>query len=316
MMKKTNKLFALLLSALMLVSLAACGSGKDGKAAAKKLADDTAIMGVSFTAPEGYETVERTIEKTADGKLVSKSINYTLPDSGALAFAYTVAEGRDLNDELKEYEEQGKVTRKEYNGTELILYKSGKKTSMAFYQDGEDVYGVQYRASNEETVDDEFDKILQTVKYKKTTKTTLNEFTLDKVTYSLELDVPLYSESTTISAKPDGTLVKMSFVWKFGKDSEKTDYRFSIEEHKDTKLEELLKEDKEYEEKEIGGTTYTFEKGDESTDVYDHYNYYAQIGEDVYVVQNKGVSNGWLVSRSEESKKAFKTFINSVKFGK
>lgn len=186
---------------------------------------------------------------------------------------------------------------------------------MAFYQDGENVYGIQYRASNEETIDDEFDKILQGVKFNDNTETTLNDITLDDIEYNIELDVPLYSESTNLKEKPDGTLVRKSFVWKFANDSEKKiDYRFGIEQNKNTKLEDMLKEDKKYDEKKLGEETYTFEKGEKKTDKYDHYNYYIQHGEDVYVVQNKGTSSGWFVSRSEESVKAFKTFINSVKF--
>jgi len=310
-MKRKNKVWALLLSALMMLSLAACGG--DDKESAKKVADDTSVMGMSFTAPEEFETVERSIEKSADGNLISKNISYSLSDSRALAFAYTIAEGRSLEEELKD---QTGYDRKEYNGTELILYKSGKKTYMAFYQDGEDVYGIQYRASSEETVDDEFDAILQTVRFSKKTETTMNTFTLDNVKYSLELDVPLYSESSNVKENSDGTLVSKSFVWKFANDSEKIDYRFAIEERKNAKLEDALKEDKEYTKEKIGDVTYTFEKGSDDTDIYDHYDYFVQRGDDLYLVQNKGVSNGWVVTRSDESKKAFKTFIHSVKFAK
>ena len=114
--------------------------------------------------------------------------------------------------------------------------------------------------------------------------------------------------------KPDGTVVSKKFIWKYSQDSETIDYRFGIEEYKDAKLADILKEDKEYEELKIGGVTYSVEKSDKETDTYDYYNYYVQQGDNVYVIQNKGISNGWFVSRSEESKKAFETFINSVKF--
>ena len=311
-MKSTQKMYAFLLAALMLFALVSCGG--DGKKkeeeVIKTVADDTAVLGMSFSAPETYETVQRDIEKDTQGKLMNKSISYKIAENSYLSFAFTIAEGRKLEDELGEM----KVERKEYNGVELIIYKSSKKTYMAFYQVGDNVYGVQYRALNEETIDDEFDKILQTVKMTDATETTVNDITLDNIQYDLATDVPLYSESTSVVEKPDGTLVKKSFVWKYSEDSEKISYRFGIEQNKNTKLEDLISADKEYAEKKIGNVTYTFEKGEKKTDTYDHYNYYVQQGEDVYVVQNKGVSNGWVVSRSEESKKAFKKFINAVQF--
>ena len=218
--------------------------------------------------------------------------------------------GQKLEDELGEME----VERKEYNGTELIIYKSSKKTYMAFYQDGENVYGIQYRNSNEETIEDEFDKVLQTVKMTGATETTLNDFSLDKVKYNLETDVPLFSETTIVEEKPDGTLVNKKFTWKYSADSSKIVYRFGIEEHKNTTVQDVAGEKKKLEEGQIGDITYSFEKGEKKTDTFDHYNYYVQQGEDVYVVSNKGVSNGLFTSRSKESVKAFEGFIKAVSF--
>ena len=307
-----NKVLAFLLAALMIFALAGCGGdGEDGKEEVKKtVADDTSILSMSFSAPDGFETVQREVEKTAKGKLINKGIAYTLPDDCSLTFVFTDADGKKLEDQLGKM----KVERKEYNGTEWILYRSSKKTYMAFYQDGENVYGIQYRNSNEETIEDEFDKVLQTVKMTGATETTLNDFSLDKVKYNLETDVPLFSETTTVEEKPDGTLVSKKFVWKYSEDSEKISYRFGIEEHKNTTVKDVVGEKKELEEGQIGDITYSFEKSDKKTDVYDHYNYYIQQGEDVYAVQNKGVSGGLITTRSDESKKAFKKFIKAVKF--
>ena len=193
MMKSTKKAFAFVLAALMLLALAGCGGdGKKEEEAPKTVADDTSIFSMSFSAPEGFETVQREVEKTTDGKLLGKGISYIFSDGRDLAFVFTDADGKKLEDELGKME----VERKEYNGTEWILYKSGKKTYMSFYQDGEKVYGIQYRDSNEETIDDEFDKILRTVKMTGATETTLNDVSLDKVKYNLETDVPLFTETT------------------------------------------------------------------------------------------------------------------------
>ncbi len=304
-----KKAFSVWLAVLMLAALASCGG--DEEEAAKKVADDTGVVGMHFSAPEAYETVERAIQKTTDGKLMSKGISYTISDDKSLAYAYTIAEGRKLEDEVKDND---KIETKEYNGVNIYIYKSGKKTRMAFYQDGESVYGVQYRTASEETIDDEFDKIMQNVKFTKDTETTLNNFKLDKVKYDVKADVPMYSESTNIVEKPDGTLVSKSYSWEYGKDSEKTEYRFGIDQYVNCKLEEKLSEKKEYEEVKVGDITYTVEKSDSAADEFDHYKFYVQQGEDVYVIQNKGVSNGWLVSRSDESKAAFKTFLQSVTF--
>ncbi len=304
-MKSAKKIVSVLLAAFMTIALVGCG--EDGK---NRVVDDTSVLGMSFTPPKEFETVQRSVEKTADGKLVSKTILYKLSDERTIAYAVTDAEGHKLEDELGET----KVERKEYNGKELILYSSGKKTRMAFYQDGENVYGVQYKSADTETIDDELDKMLQQVTFSDKKETALNDIKLDKIKYSTETDIPVYSESTDMEEKPDGTVVSKKFIWKYSQDSETIDYRFGIEEYKDAKLADILKEDKEYEELKIGGVTYSVEKSDKETDTYDYYNYYVQQGDNVYVIQNKGISNGWFVSRSEESKKAFETFINSVKF--
>ena len=305
-MKSTKRIISLLLTALMLLAVVSCGDDEK----TTKVIDDTSILGMSFSAPEKFETVERAVEVSPDGKLKGKNITYMISDDSALAFAFTDAEGHVLEDELGDAE----VERKEYNGTELILYKSGSKTRMAFYQSGENVYGIQYRSSDTETLDDEFDKILQTVKFTEKTETALNNTELDKVEVDTATDVALYSVSTDMEENQEGTLLSKKFIWTYSADSEKTDYRFGIEEYIDSKLEDILKEDKEYEDVKIGDVTYKVEKGDENADVYDHYNFYIQHGKNVYVIQNKGVSNGWYVTRSDESKVAFKTFINSVKF--
>lgn len=307
-MKKNRRILSVLLAAIMVFALAGCGGAEGKKESQKKVADDTAVLGMSFLAPEQFETVERSVEKTTEGKLISKVIMYTISDDCDVGFAYTDADGQNLEDEMKDLD----IERKEYNGKELILYKSGKKNIMALYQEGEDVYAIQYRSSNEETISDELDKILQNVKITKEKTTTLNDFTLEGISYKVETDVPVYSESTSLKEKSDGTVVSKSFVWKYAKDSKKTDYRFGVELYKNMKVEEKLNEKKEYEDKKIGEVTYKVEKKEEETDIYDYY--YTQQGEDVYVISNKGVSNGWFVSRSDESKEAFKTFINNVRF--
>lgn len=305
-MKKAKTILSLLMAAFLLLTLAGCG-----KVGIKKNpVDDTAVLGMSFSSPAGYETVERSVETGADGKVKVKNIGYTFADGRTLAFAYTIVDEGNLEDELGSLD----VERKEYNGTELILYQSGKKTIMVLYQDGNKLYGVQYRAVDEETVKDEFDKILQTVRFTDAKETALNDFTLDEVTYELKTDIPLYSTTTDLKQKANGTVVSKSMIWKYSQDSEKIDYRFCIEQDKNTKLADLLKEDKEYEETEINGTKFTFAKEEENPDALNHSEYFVQLGDDAYVIQNKGVSNGWFVSRSDESKAAFKTFIRSIVF--
>ena len=306
-MKSITKLLSAGLAALMLASLVSCGG--DEKESSKKVVEDTAVMGMSFGVPEEFKSVERTVQKSTDGKLIAKGITYEISDNCRLEFVFTIAEGRSLEDEIGDMT----VDRKEYNGTSLIVYKPGKKNYMAFYQDGDNVYGIQYKSPNEDAIDDEFDKILQTVKFTDATETTLNDFTLDKIKYNTEVDIPLLTESTNIEENADGTLVCKSYSWEYSKDSEKTAYRFGIDQYINTKLEDKLKEDKEYTEAKIGDITYTFEKGDEGTDTYDHYNYYVQYGDDVYVIKNMGTGS-WFVSRSDESKAAFKGFIQAITF--
>ena len=81
-MKKNRRILSVLLAAIMVFALAGCGGAEGKKESQKKVADDTAVLGMSFLAPEQFETVERSVEKTTEGKLISKVIGGRNEGSG------------------------------------------------------------------------------------------------------------------------------------------------------------------------------------------------------------------------------------------
>lgn len=182
---------------------------------------------------------------------------------------------------------------------------------MAFAQDGDRIYGIQYKAEDEEKASEEFDIILGGVKFIKTDSTVLNDFTLDDIKYEISPDAAVYSVTTSIEEKPDGTVVSKIIMWNYGKDEDNLDYRFAIRLYKNTQLKDKLNEEKEYTEKQIGDVIYTVLKTEDEDSLY---SYLVQHGEDVYEIYNAGTNGGWFVSRSDESKKAFKEFLATVHF--
>lgn len=310
-----KKIVALLLTALLVFALAACSgsseSGSSGEPAATETpapptpAEDNAVMGMSFTIPEGYKTVERNIEKTADGTLVDKSFTYAFDDESQIIIGYTY--GKELTDAVPQDRIDNAETA-EYDGKSFYIIEEGK-TKMALSQDDKVIYGIGYTFAD--AVDNEkFDDLMSGISFTGATATEEGDDSLYDIQYSLDDCGNVLSTDTVLTVFPDGETDAKSVSWKFGEDLSDPDYRFLIRVYKNSTVEEQLDSDKEYEEQEINGVTFTVIKP--STDD-KPYSYFTQHGSDVYKIYNSG-SGGWFSTRSEECTAAFEALINSISF--
>ena len=151
-----KKAITLILALLLMLTVVACsgsdnGSGGSGSAdkeeaaategsAAKTLADETTAVSLSFTPPEGYDTVNCHIEKKADGTIVDKSLTYTFADESEVDIGYT--KGKQITDAIPQ-SYLDKAESAEYAGKPFSIITEGK-TIMAVCQDGDVIYGVGY----------------------------------------------------------------------------------------------------------------------------------------------------------------------------
>ena len=312
-----KKLIALLLITVIAFTVVSCsGSGK------AKIADDTSVMAMSFTAPEGYKTVGRgTDVKSSDGSLTEKDIVYDFEDGTHVMFAY--APDQKLTDEL----DLSTLETKEAGGVTFYL-QTYSSVTYAYAQYGDDVYGVALKGadSNSESSTESssenksgltLDDVLKGITFTETTETKVNENVEDfgDLTYAIDESLFVNSVTCAMIEKPDGTLVSKSDTWSLGSEEGKTNYRFSIVMLKDTTVDEKIQDFKDsgsYEmgEKTINDITYTTVKYSSEAGPL---SYYVQHGSDVYQINNNGISNGLWTTRSEESFTVFETFLNSIK---
>ncbi|MBQ7688400.1 MAG: hypothetical protein IJT27_04190 [Clostridia bacterium] len=298
-----KKIIAVMMALALAVSFAACAKQGDGGKAPKTLAGDTSVMAMCFAAPEGYETVGRVIDKTADGVITEKNIVYNFADGAKLTFAYganlTLSELFDLTD---------KETA-EYGGRTFYLTSTGK-TMRAFAQEGEDLYCINFDLPDEDSRA-RYDAVAETVSFVEEKETQENGDDLYAINWSFDEAWNCVSASSYLEETPDGAVKEKSMTWRFGADADNVDFRFEIIVYKDAALADQLDDEKQYVEEEINGVTYSVLAVSEDEKPYD---YYVQQGDDVYRIKNLGVSNGLFSSRSEESDAAFAQFMNGISF--
>ena len=274
-----KKAIACVLTLALLLSFAACGAG-GGKDEPKPLAQDTDCMALHFDAPEGYASVARFVRQTADGGVAEKNIIYSFDDGRELTYAY--AAKVDIAEQMKTEDlESG-----EFAGQTFFFYPDGDDY-MSFAQVGEDVYGVQYTLPDSETREP-LEQVLGQISFTDKTETDINDKDLYDVSYTIDPELPLAGWETNLTEATDGTVTKKSVTWDFGESADDLDFRFVIRVHKNTTIDQIIKADKEYEEKTIGELTYTVLKADEGKAPYE---YFTQHGDDVYQIRNNGAPN-------------------------
>ena len=321
-----KKALCILVTALLLLSLAACGASgvkpsdtNGGEATAvtsdtetppepeaPDVIDDTSVNAMSFKAPEGFVSVKRTFDKTTDGTITAKNVEYTFADGSILEFAYSLAQGEQLSDHIPADTET-----KDYGGkTFYVIPKSGD--IIAAVQEGEEIYGVSYEAA-EEAVRETFDGYMAGISFEEDAELTEIEPDIGNVTYSFDDSWNPVSVFTSEVERSDETTERCVYIWRFGKDAKNLDFRFQISRYVNSTIAEQIKESDNTEEKVINGITYTVVLPSDAADK--PFKYFTQQGDDVYLISNNGVSDGWFTDRTEESEAAFEIFINGVSFG-
>ena len=307
-----KKILAAGMSALAILSLTACSSAGQSSADSQQSAQtqpttaaivsqDSGVNQMSFTAPEAYKTVERYIEKYSDGKFAEKDITYNFEDESSICYACMF--GITLADEIP----LEKITAAEYNGVSYQMYETGKN-ECAFLQKDADAYAIRYKFAD--SIDKEkFDKVMANVKFAENADLTENNIEFDGIQYTLDSTLNVYCTTSTLKETPDGTAVEKRLSWKFGKDKDNEDFAFVIAEYKNTTVEQQLKKDKKYEQKQVGNITYTVRADSDGKP----YEYYTQHGSDVYLIRNNGKS-GFVTTRSDKSVEAFEKLLSTISF--
>ena len=266
---------------------------------------DTSLMKLKFEIPENYTEVERFSEVMAsDGSAIEKDLSYAFEDGSAIGYAYT------YGTVLADLTDTSSWEQVEIDGKPFLYYASGNDY-MLFYQDDKVLYGIDYKSEAE----DAKDKLLEYAKSVKLTDSKdlyLDDTSIEGVSYDVDKNLNLVSTAVTLSKDNDatGNYSMKSVTLKFGESDDKLDFRFVVRVYKDTTLDEVLSENKDYGDAEINGISYKTLNDEDKI-----YVYLTQQGSNVYEFRNNGSNNsGWFVSRSEESYENFNNLMNSIKF--
>jgi hypothetical protein len=284
------------------------------------LKDLCVICAMEFDPPAAYDTVERFSDQTAEGAVKEKNISFTLADGTVIGYAW--AADMDLEGQVGSRDVEN-----EEIGDHKVYFMQSSNVYRAFFQHGADVYGVQYSlpetdeaAEGDETAESAestdgkalLKECVAALRFKEEAAACeAADLGLFDITCAPDETLKISGHTVTEVCSAAGELQKKSVTWKYGEDFSSPDFRLLIRVFRGETLQDLLKEDKEYEEKTVGDITYTVLKADEGTAPYE---YYVQHGEDVYEIRNNGNDSGWFVSRPEESVQAFEAFVNSISF--
>lgn len=300
-MKKVCKLFLVLLIALVVFGCSSNGGNTPIKS--KKIIEDVDLMKLHFEAPETYDSVDRYCDYLADGTLYEKDINIYFSNDDSISFAYLP--NIDLND-LTDTSGLDKI---EHDGKDIYLIESSD-SKYGFVQIDNDLYGISYQITDENNPS--FDQIVEGIKYTDNSELILDDIDLEDIEYKFDESWNNTEYTIRNTENVEGEIIKKQVTWYFGKDKDNTDFSFMIRIHKNQKLEDVLNEDNEYIDKEVAGIQYKALKTDEASE----YVYYTEHNNDVYEIRNAGTISLWWANRSDESRVAFDTFLNSISFKK
>ena len=312
-----KKILCLLLAGVMVFAISSCsGSGENSGGSEpaatealkpQKIAEDTTAVNMSFTPPEGYDTVSRHLEYAADGSVIDKSFSYKFSDKSEVMIGYS--KGKKITDEIPQ-RYLDKAENVKYGGKSFLIVTQNK-TLMGVCQDGDVIYGIGW--SFADAVDrNKFNKIMEGIGFTDNTAATENDDDLYAIRYTLDSSLNVVSVSNKLTETSNGEAVDKSLTWRYGKDKDNIDFRLMIQVFKNTTVEKELPKDYKTGEVEMGGIKYTA--------VYDTgtaekpFAYYTQHGSDVYQIRNMGKSGGWSVTRSDESYKALENLMKTVSF--
>lgn len=301
-----KKAIAIILCALLLLAVAAgCAQGETDGSASEPKESRTDKSGKDNsdgkTEPEGYETVERLINRSADSTLNEKDINYDFEDNTGISYGfvsgYSVVDALDVETaESAEY--AGK--------TFYMLYQGATIYALADGDGGLYCVSVYLADENDKSL---FNLAMDNISFADTDNTWDNGNLLEGIHWDFQDDWKLAGILSVRTESPDGKLIKDRITFSFGDDLTNPDWRFSITGYRDALLADELDPEYTYVDQEINGVVYSVYSYYETP-----YDYLTQRGDDVWKISNAGVLGYLFYNRSEESAKAFEYFIDSIRF--
>ena len=295
-MKRNNTVLrtALVLLIAALLFMTGCSKGASGK----KLKDDTSVMELNFKAPAEYTEIER-FSQFKDGVLYEKDITYSKGDDNEVVFAYmSDAEALDSLD-LSSF---GTM---DVDGNSFHVRNYGDSTYVLGTVDG-GLYAIYVAGQGEGGWS--LDDAVAGITFKKTDKTVTDDDVIEGITYSLDGNYKVVDKTVTVTEDSEGKMTKKNMTLTLGKDSDNPEYRLRMTVYKDKTIDDVLSSGA-YSEVNINGTDYRVVESDGQP-----LEYYAVKGNDVYQFKNSGISNGWFVTRSDESYEALKALVETVKY--
>ncbi len=267
--------------------------------------EDTKLMALQLTPPEGYETVERYVEFTSDNKLSEKNLTFTMEDGTFFSYAYS--KDTYLSDIL----DTESLDTSSSSEETVYLYDRGA-SHMAFVQKDDDLYGINYETPEKSDSREPLEEAIAGLSFGEATEeTAVNNLDFYRISYELDNTLPLDSYTLSLTEDKEGKEIRKSILFRFGDDPDNLLFRFLIRVYRDTNIEDVLDPEIEYEDVIIGTLVYTAESpilGE------DHYAYYIQYGSDVYLIKNNGANNGFATVRSKDSEKHFREFLRTIRF--
>ena len=204
-----KKLFLILISILMVLSLSACGESNNngGSTNVKKtIIEDTTLNKLTFTVPESTKEVTRFVVQKTDGTIVEKDISYKLESEDLISIGYMP------NQVLSELMDLSNFDSYEANTQTVYLYGSDTD-KYAFIQIDKDLYAVEAQGNNAETL---VKNTVDTLGFDGNGELILNDSDLYDITYELPEADKNISNSISVTEDSEGNVVSKYIVFVFG----------------------------------------------------------------------------------------------------
>ena len=306
---KTKLAWKLILAVITAAAITGCtGTGNttstvpeetpESEPAENAVSYPTAVNQMHFEAPESFENIVRFSEFKVDGTVIEKDVMFKSDDKDVIGYSY----GSDMD--ISEVLGLDGIEQEEIAGKTVYFYEASGY-SLGFVTEGNEVYSVDSEVSMENVK-----KAFETIRFTDEKDTWEDDTDLGKIKYSFDDSLNLLDTSIKVTEDTEGNLIKKAVNYTFGPDYDNLACIFQFMWFKNVKVEDVLNPERTYTDTEINGIKYS-SYGSEGNPPFV---YYTQQGDDVYMIQNVGISNGWSTRRSDESYQLLETLLNTVVF--
>ena len=327
-----KKLFAIIISAAMIISLAACSeqSGSSSDQSSKestveettqasekntgvKVIDDHAVAGMEFTPPKSYSNANRNVVESLSGSVIEKDMIYILNDESVLKVI--VMAGTKLDDLINTDDYKDKV---EQDGVTFHTTKAERYASAYTEKDGCS-YIINFTGSSDTPSYEEYDALLKSVHFTGETETAMNDFDMYDIVFKNDSSDSMLGYTIAVQEDPKGEIMTKSVTSNYGDDTSGLEYSIRVKIFRNRTIDDVLSEVytkssvPETEKKTVNGTEYTTAIPKADSGETKSHAYYTQHGSDVYAVYNDG-GGVYEITRTDESWAAFEEFLDSISF--